>query len=112
RHRLSFRGRASSATKRSAKLNLPLQNSLFHKSVAAFIQAQQATSKKNAEAPFHFFHHKRLISPNKIRIESKILPQKLGIFQNADTPSVSRFAFISSALRQPAEALARLTVRT
>jgi hypothetical protein len=49
--------------------------------VAAFIQAQQATSKKNAEAPFHFFHHKRLISPNKIRVESKILPQKLGIFQ-------------------------------
>ena len=51
------------------------------KSVAAFIQAQQATSKKNAEAPFHFFHHKRLISPNKVRVESKILPQKLGIFQ-------------------------------
>ena len=38
RHRLSFRGRASSATKRSAKLNLPLQNSLFHKSVEVLLE--------------------------------------------------------------------------
>ena len=53
RHRLSFRGRASSATKRSAKLNLPLQNSLFHKSVATFIHSiatckQQQNQKQKA----------------------------------------------------------------
>ena len=50
RHRLSFRGRASSATKRSAELNLPLQNSLWLISVAAFIHSKQQASNNRSRS--------------------------------------------------------------
>ena len=62
-----------SAIKRSAKLNLPLQNSLFHKSVAAFIHSIATCTQQWSAEPL-IKNYCKLHRKNKSKL------RRMGIF--------------------------------